>query len=228
MCCSGDSSAKSLESTQAAFVNTLNASYQTTFAEQQATLAKLSTQLNYMISNPHGFSPADLAAMRTSATDMTAGQFQKAMAATGAYAASHGGADLSSGVQAGITAGVATAGAQEQSREQLAITQANEQMKMENYWKSISGLGTVAGLQNPAAYAGESAGVAKSSVDAGQLLLASKQAGWQDVGGVISGIAGLGLSVATGGLSEFAKPAISGLAKPTGNPETGFGAGGSG
>lgn len=201
MCCSGDQNAKALEKTQLAMTQTLNANYQTMFAEQQALLKPLQAQLQQMVTNPQGFSPQELAALRTSSTDQTSQQFRNAAVSAATLGAAHGGADLSSGVQAGIEANVAAQGAQAQAGNQQQITLANEEQRQQNYWKSIGGLENVAGLENPTPVAGAGAGVANSATNAGDLLLKSQQASWGNIGGIISGVAGL----ATGGISSIAK-----------------------
>ncbi len=208
MCCSGDSNAAALEKTQTAMTQTLNASYQTMFSEQQALLKPLQAQLQQMVTNPQGFSPQELATLRTSSTDQTATQFKNAAIAANTMGAAHGGADLSSGVQAGIEASVAAQGAQVQSQNQNQITLANEQQRQQNYWKAISGLGDVAGLENPTPVAGAGASVANSGTNAGNLLLNSQQASWGNIGGIISGVAGLatGLPGIVGGISGMLNP----------------------
>ena len=225
MCCSGDQTAKNLEETQAAMTSTLNASYTTMFAEQQALLKPLQVQLQQAVNNPQGFSPAELASLRTSSTDLTAGQFEKAAVAANTMGAAHGGADLSSGVQAGIEAGVATAGAQTQAQNQQGITIANEQQRQQNFWKGIGGLEDIGGLENATPVAGAGAGVANSATSAGNLALNSQQASWGDIGGVISGVAGL----ATGGVIPGIQ-ALSNVGAPQGvvgpyTPSTSMGGG---
>lgn len=204
MCCSGDSTAQDLEKTQAAFTSTLNSAYSTMFANQQATLAKLTAQLNQAVNNPQGFSAQDLAAMRTTTMDQTTQQFARAQVAANAKAAAEGGADLGSGVAAGISAGIQAQGAEAQAAGQEQITLANEQLKQQNYWRGISGLENLGGMENPTSIAGAEAGVANSATNAGQLVLSSEQAGWGDIGGVISGIAGLG--AAAGGVYKDLYP----------------------
>jgi hypothetical protein len=197
MCSSGDQTAKANEASQAAFSSLLQSSFSTAFGNNQAILSNLNTSLSNSIKNPTGFTPATLAAMRTGATDTTATQFENAEKSAGAVAASHGGDALPSGVSAQISGDIAQGAASQQSQDQNQISLANAQQQQSNYWNAISGLGTVANLENPTGYAGASSSAANSSTNAGGLLLQSQQAGWQDLGGVLSGIAGLG-TAATG------------------------------
>jgi hypothetical protein len=201
VCSSGDKTAKATEQSQAAFSNTLQASFATAFANNQAILQNLKTTLSNIIANPTGFSPAALTAARTNATDNVSREFQSASTAANAVAAAHGGDALPSGVSAQVSGQIAQGAAAEQSKEQEQITLANEQQRQQNYWNAIGALGGVANAENPTGYAGSSSTAANASTNAGNLLLQSQQATWGDIGGIISGVAGLGTSIATGGLS---------------------------
>ena len=194
MCSSGDSTAKANEQSQLQFSQQLQSDFATTFGQNQGLFKQLSGVLQQALTNPQGYSPAALAAMRTSATDTIASQTQAAKVAAGNYAATHGGSALPSGVNAQIAGGIATAGAQSQAQAQNQITQANEDLRQQNYWRAISGLGSVMGENNPLGYAGAQTGASNASTGAGNLLLQSQQAGWANVGGIISGVAGLGLA----------------------------------
>ncbi len=52
----------------------------------------------------------------------------------------------------------------------------------------------VASAENPTGYANAEIGSANATADLSRAYLASTQAGWQNIGGIISGIAGLGSS----------------------------------
>jgi hypothetical protein len=203
VCSSGDKTASENEKSQLQFSNTLQASFATAFANNQAILQNLTGKLSAIIQNPTGFSPQALTAARTNATDTVARQFQTASTAANAVAAAHGGDALPSGVSAQVSGQIAQGAATAQSQEQNQITLANEQQRQQNYWNAISALGGVARTEDPTGYAGASSTAANASTNAGNLLLQSQQATWGDIGGIISGVAGLGEAVATGGLSSF-------------------------
>ena len=207
MCSSGDATAKATEQADAAFTNTLQGSFSSAFANNQAILSSLNTTLSNIVKNPTGFTPAALTAMRTGATDTTATQFQNAERSANAVAAAHGGGALPSGVAAQVSGQIAQGAAAQQSQEQNQITLANAQQQQSNYWNAISGLGNVASMENPTGYSNSAATNSNASTNAGNLLLQSQQAGWQDIGGIISGVAGLGTAIATGGLSTLASKA---------------------
>lgn len=198
MCSSGDHTVSSTEQAQAAFTNTLNADFQIAFAKSQAILDQLNAKLTNMIQNPQGFSKEAETALRTQATTENTAEFKNAAQNANTYIATHGGDALPSGVAAQINAQVAQGAASQEAGSQNAITMTNEQLKLDNYWKAISGLGGVAQEENPTGLANAEIGAANSVANLGDVYLRSKQAGWQNLGGVLSGIAGLG-SAAVGG-----------------------------
>jgi hypothetical protein len=194
LCCSGDSTVKSTETAQAAFTNTLNSSFKTAFGNNQSILGSLTSKLTDSMNNPQGFSPSVLASMRTNATQNVQQQVKNAQVAANAYGASHGTADIGSGVQAQIQGGIGSAGATETANELNNINIQSGLLQNQNYWNAISGLTNVAQAQNPTGYAGAETSAANSVGNLSQAYLASQQAGWQDVGGIVSGIAGLGMA----------------------------------
>jgi hypothetical protein len=206
MCSSGDQTVKQTEKSQADLNNQLKQEMLTTFGQNQALFAQLSPhllslmqELNRQFENPEGMSPEALAAARTTATDLNALQFEQASRGANTVAAAHGGAALPSGVTSQIAGEVAAQGARSESAAQNQITLTNEQMRQSNKWAALQGefgatgeLLGVAGLNNPVNYANAATGAANSVSNLGQTYLASQQAGWADLGGIISGVAGLG------------------------------------
>jgi hypothetical protein len=198
MCSSGDSTAGSLETSQAAMTNTLNADYSTAFAEQQQALGGLTAKMNYLTANPMGYTPQQLATAKTSINENTATAARQALGAAGAYAAAHGGADIGNGAMGQIAGEIGSAAAQSKAGQLAGLSEQNEELKQQNFWKGISGLNSAASQYGGAgATAISGAGnAAESSVNAGQLKLASQQAGWADVGGIISAAGGLATAAA--------------------------------
>jgi hypothetical protein len=196
MCSSANPTEVSLQQSQAAFTNTLDTSFKTTFANQQQILGTLSSTLQKAILNPQGFTPAEMVALRTGATATTAQQTENAQKAAAAYGASHGGADLGSGVQSEIQGEIATGGAQQTATEQNQITVADAQQRQQNYWNAIQGLTNVGNAYNPNGYAANATGAANSVTSASNAITSEEQAGWQDAFGVVSGVAGLATAAA--------------------------------
>ena len=202
MCSEADPTQVALRDAQAAFTRTLDSSFKATFANQQQILGFLSAKLQQMILHPSGFTPAEMTALRTGATDATAAATANAQKSVAAYGASHGGADLGSGVQAQIQGEVATSGAQELSREQNQITVANAEREQTNYWNAIGGLTGLGRAYDPTGYANAETNSANATTAASHEVSAEQQQGWQNAFGVVSGIAGLA-SAATGGISDI-------------------------
>lgn len=194
MCSSGDQTAKNLENSQAAMTNTLNADYSTTFAEQQQVLANLKAKMDYIAANPMGMTPQQTATATTAINENTAQAAKQAIGAAGAFAATHGGAaDVGGGGGAQLAGEIATGATLSKAQSLATLSNQNELLKQQNFWSAISGLNSVGSQYGGAGGTaiGGATSTANSSTNAGQLALASQQAGWQDVGGVISGIGGL-------------------------------------
>lgn len=197
MCSSGGEVAQNdeqLQAAQTAMTQTLNADYNTTFAEQQQVAKQQMALANNLIANPQGYSPQYLAQQTTAINENTATAARQALGAASAFAASHGGAaDVGGGGVAQIAGQIGSAAAQSKAQSLSALATQNAQLKQENYWKGIgelnnagSNLGGIGGTS-----IGASSGVAGSATGAGAGALAAQQAGWQDIGGIMSGVAGL-------------------------------------
>jgi hypothetical protein len=185
---------EALQQSQAAMTNTLNADYSTTFAEQQSVLANLNAKMNYEAANPMGYTPQQLATATTAINENTATAAKQAIGAAGAYAAAHGGADVGNGAIGQIAGQIGSAATQSKAQQLAALSNQNQGMKQQNFWNAISGLNSVGSEYGGAGGTaiGGAGSAANSSTGAGSGALAAQQAGWQDIGGVISGIAGLG------------------------------------
>lgn len=196
MCSSGGQVAQTdeaLQQSQAQMVNTLNTDYSTTFAEQQNVLGNLQAKMNYIAANPMGYTPQQLATATTSINENTANAAKQAMGAAAGYAAAHGGADVGSGPAGEIAGQIATGAATSKAQQLASLSESNQAMKQKNFWNAISGLNSVGSELGGAGGTaiGGANGAAGSAVGAGSGALAAQQAGWQDLGGVLSGIGGL-------------------------------------
>lgn len=191
MCSSADPTQQALRDSQAAFTNTLQSSFKTSFAANQSILANLSSTLTQAIAHPQGYTPQEMAALRTGVTDSVATGTANATRAAGAYNASHGGADLGSGVAAQIEGGIQATGMQAESAGQSQVSIANAEAQRANYWNAINGLTQVGAAYNPAGYAGAEIGSSKATTDASAAVTAEQQNSWQNAFGVVKGVSGL-------------------------------------
>jgi hypothetical protein len=189
--CKGDSTAQASEQSQASFDNTLQQIFQQQYQSQTAQLNYLKNQLQPQITNPSGYSPAELAALRTSASDTNATQYQNAQTALNNQISQQSGGSKLVGVSGATTeadAGLLNAEAQQEANSQNQITQQNAQLKQANYWNSINALNGVAAQANPLGYANSStsgsgavAGLSQANSAANQSQLLGA------LGGVASG-----------------------------------------
>lgn len=149
----GDSNASSTESGEKNFTTTLQNAFGQQFAQQQATLNFLNGKMTSMVNNPQGYDAATLGAMRTSATDTVAQQFQNAKIANQNAQFGRGSENMPSGVNAQINAALTSQGAQAEAGAQNQITQQNGQLKQQNFWNATNALNGVAQEYNPTGFA---------------------------------------------------------------------------
>lgn len=190
---------QALQASQAAATSTLNADYQTTFAEQQNVLAQQQAKLNYIASNPMGYSPQELANATTSINENTASGAKQALGSAAAFAATHGGADVGSGATGQLAGEIGSEAAQSKAGQLANLSNSNQAMKRANMWQALSGLQGVGSEYGNAAGTAASAanGAAGSSVNAGSGALAAQESGFSEFGGILSGLSGL-VSAGTG------------------------------
>jgi hypothetical protein len=152
--CKGDSTAQAAEQQQATFNQQLMNIFTQQFGQQSGVLNFLQNTLQPQIqAGGQGYTPAQLAAQRTSASDTNAQQFQNAQQALNEQTAQHGGLDMPSGVNAALQQNLDVAGAQQEANSQNQITQANANLQQQNYWNSLNALNGVAAEFNPQSYA---------------------------------------------------------------------------
>jgi len=193
MCSSGDSTAAGLEQQQAANSNVFFQDAQVSFDQNAGIQAELAARMQYMASNPMGLTPQQLATSTTAINENTATAAKQAVGAAAAFAASHGSADVGGSGIGQAVGEIGTSAALAKSKELADLSNVNQQLKQSNMWNAISGLSGVGKDYGTNFGTGASAqtGAANASVNAGQLLLASQQAGWGDVGGMMGGIGSL-------------------------------------
>lgn len=155
--CKGDPTAQAAEQSQSSFDNTLQQIFQQQYQSQTSQLNYLKQQLQPQIANGgQGYTPAQLASLRTSASDTNATQYQNAQTALNNQVSQQSGGSKLVGVSGATTeadAGLLNAEAQQEASSQNQITQQNAQLQQANYWNSINALNGVAAQANPLGYA---------------------------------------------------------------------------
>jgi hypothetical protein len=221
--CKGASAQQSsIANSQQNFMNTLQQDFGTAFSGQQNILNNLSSTLTGILQggpSQYGFSAPETSALNTLATTGNAQQYANAKAAAGQAAAAAGGGNavIPSSAAAQTQAGIAQAGAQQQSNELLGIKQAGYQQGNQNFNNAVSGLLGVSGQENPSGLAGQAnqaaQGASQSATTVAQMNNAASP--WNVVGGVLGGIGSAALNFALPGAGSAIGGILGGLGEGT-------------
>ena len=141
---------------QLSFDNTLQTLFQKQFASQQNILQQLQATMKPVIANAqagNGFSPAELAAMRTSTTDQLSTQEQNAQAALNQTLKANGDSNVPSGVTVGANEALQNQEFQANANAQNNITVQNAQQANSNLFNAANVFNGVAAQDNPLGYA---------------------------------------------------------------------------
>lgn len=202
MCSSGGKVAQNdqaLQDSEIAANKVYLADYNTSFAENQTVLAQQKARLDAEVSNPMGYTPAQLHSATTSINENTATAAKQAIGAASAFAAAHGSSDIGGGAigaeagRIGSTAALAKAG------ELSSLSQQNEAIKQERMQAGLAGLSQVgAGYEAAAGGATTGSGMAaKGTVEAGTGVNEAQTQAWKNFGSIL-GTAGSAVSTIAG------------------------------
>lgn len=182
---------------QQEFSNELMSSYSQALGENQTLLKSLQTTLQPILSagpSQEGFSSKEVSALRSSAQDNIATNFQHAeIAAQNNGVANEQGVFTPNGATEALQGEVGVSAAQELSREESAITQDDYAQGSKNFWGAEGALAGVAGQYNPNAYASvANTGSEAASQTANEIT--QDQNSWMNtLTGALGGIAGTAL-----------------------------------
>jgi hypothetical protein len=203
--CGGPSPAQqSIATQQQQYYQTLQNSYQTTFANQQNVLNSLTASFQPILQagiNQYGFSPQENAALRSQATSGVAQQYQNASQATGNALAAMGGGNqfLPTGGAAQLQQQNALAAAQTESNQQLGITEAGYQQGTQNFLAAAQALGGVAQSENPTGVASVANQAGTSAYDSAKTNATQSAQMWAALGGGFGGLGAAALGKMGGG-----------------------------
>lgn len=180
---------------------TLQNSFTTTFAGQQAILNNINDSIKSTIAagpSQFGFTAQEEAALRTQASEGTAQAYKMARQATGEGIAAIGGGNvfLPSGTKEVLQATTANQAAQQEASQQLGITTAGWQQGRQNYLNAVGAGENVAKIFDPTAYSGQTLEGSKASFEAQNAI-----ANTPTTAGVVGGILGSVAGAAAGGLT---------------------------
>ncbi len=192
---------ESIANNTQSFMTTLQGDYGTAFAGQQNILNGLNTALtNTMKGGPSqfGFSTAENTALNTTATEGSAQALQNTKAAVGeAGAAKGGGATLPTGSQEGTTAALEQNAAQSKSTALLGIQEAGYEQGTKNYNNSVSGLSSVASIENPTGLASAANEASSTAMNEASTVYQENQAAspWAMIGGLVGSLSSSAISM---------------------------------
>jgi hypothetical protein len=191
--------------------DTLKGSFSTAFAGQQAILDNIDRSIKATIAagpSQYGFSAQQDAALRTQASEGTAGAYKMARQATGEALAARGGGNvyLPSGTEDVLKAEVANRAASQEASQQLGITEAGWQTGRQNYLDAV-GIGQKsAQIFDPTAYSSQALSGARDTFEA-QHQMATEPTTAGVVGGILGSVAGTALGGwASGGFKTPSSP----------------------
>jgi hypothetical protein len=166
------------------------------FSEIQGVLDKQFAPILSRGPNQMGFSPEELTALRTQATEGTATEYNKAQRALQENQAARGGAGAS---DINITAGgaeeeraqLAGMAASTASTQNLGITEAGYSQGYNEWQNAVQGEENLAAGWNPNSFAGSADSSAKVANDEANTIAQQSQAMWGSVLGALGGVAGM-------------------------------------
>lgn len=196
---------KDIASSQQDFMKTLQGDFSTAFAGNQNILNGLTKSMNTTLAagpSQFGFSEPENTALKTLATSSIAQSYQNQKQAAGAAAAAAGGgAVLPNGSQGQTQAELASQAAQSTSNALLGIQEAGYKQGNANYDKAVSGLSTVAGLENPSGLASNANNAGEAAMSSANTIqkIQQESSPWAQVGGLVGSLAGKALNASVPG-----------------------------
>lgn len=197
--CGASQDQKDAQAAEAALTRQTMEQSKTIFAQNQSILKSISDAFTPIVAagvNQEGYSPAELAAMRTMAADTTAQGAQQAQVAAGARAAATGGeAVIPSGAQQQINAMINSSAANENARLQTGITSDDYATGRQNFFAAEGALaGAPVGLEGAATNAAAEGVNAADTYMKGATTVKQANSGWvSSLTGLIGGLGGAAL-----------------------------------
>lgn len=186
------------------FASMLQSNYSQYFGAQSQVLQNLNNMLTPIAEagpNQQGFAGPELAALETQANQGVGQNYDQATRALNNKLAAQGGGNayLPSGATAALQGRLSQAAADQQSSENLAITNANYTTGRQNWQNAVTGLNALSQDYNPNALAEQASGANKSAFEqANQIQDMRNQKESEIAGGVMSLATGLAGGVAGG------------------------------
>jgi hypothetical protein len=202
MCGGSSSTQNQINQQQLQFYQNLNSQYNTVFGQNQAITGALTSAFTPILNagpGQQGYSPDELQALNTSATENIGQNYAQAQKATAQILAARGGGNdlLPSSVDANILAQNTNMAAAQRASAQNQITQSSYNQGNQNWLTAANVLGSTAGLLNPTSYAAQATGAGTAAASEANSINTANNSLWNAAIGSISNIAGQ----AAGGLN---------------------------
>jgi hypothetical protein len=223
--CGADQSQKDIEQQQQQFYKTLNDNYTTMFGQQQQVLSALTSTFQPILqAGPYqaGYSPTAETAINTQSSENVAQNYAAAQKATAQVLAARGGDTLlPSSVNANILANNANQYAAQRAAALNQNTVNNYQLGYQNWTTAANALSSVAGLQNPNAYAGSATGAGQAAATSANNIAQQSNSVWNAAIGAAGALGGAALGNPAGLASLWSGAKTAG-AGGTYNPTSGL------
>jgi hypothetical protein len=203
--CGPSGQEEQLANQEASLSTALDNAYKDRFATQTNILSQVQGALGQLQSGnfPPGYSPAVMSQLQASVLNNVAGATRSARQAAGNAIAGEGGgagSALVSGPQQEIQGEIAAAGATKQADLLNQLNINSFDLGRQNLLQSISGLQTLAGAENPEAFASGASQANQAAFGQAKTINQQKNQKWADITGAVTGLAKAGLGVLGGGL----------------------------
>lgn len=188
--CGASDEQKALEVQQQSFSSLLQANYSQRFNAQSNAFQALNNQFTPIAEagpDQQGFGGNQLAALNTEAGEGVGQNYANASRALNTQLSAQGGGNeaLPTGAAAALKGNLASAAANQQSSEQMAITNANYGQGRQNWQEATAGLNALGQEYNPNALAGETTSTASAAYGEAQQ---DAMQGYQQFDDIASGI----------------------------------------
>jgi hypothetical protein len=195
MCGGSSSTQNQINQQQLQFYQNLNSQYNTVFGQNQAITGALTSAFTPILNagpGQQGYSPGELQALNTSATENIGQNYAAAQKATAQILAARGGGNdlLPSSVDANLLAQNTNMAAAQRASAQNQITQSSYNQGNQNWLTAANVLGSTAGLLNPTAYAAQTTGAGTAAASEANSINTANNSLWNAAIGSLSNIAG--------------------------------------
>ncbi len=205
--CDGPTSAqKEMQQEEAEFYKTQIQAYHqaySNFSELQDVLEKQFAPILARGAGQMGYTPDELTALRTQATEGTASNFAAAQRGLQQRIAAQGGGTSNVNITGGpaqqIQAELASATAAESSRENLGITTSGYDLGRQMWGEAVQGTEGLAAGWNPSQFASSTISAGNASADEANKIAQLQSSAWAPVLSALGGIAGNVTSPSLGG-----------------------------